>query len=306
MSTAWVFPGQGSQSVGMGSAWAAKDPLVKQTLDEAEDAYGGGLLALMADGPLDELTRTENTQPAILTISVAYARVLQREGLSPDIVAGHSLGEYSALVVAGALDFADAVRLTRLRGRAMQEAVPEGLGTMTALIGARDPQKVTELCAACAQDQVLDPAGFNAPGQVVLAGHVDAIARAEERAREFGCGMGKRLQVSAPFHCSLLRPAGERLAQAMEEIPWGDLAMPYVANVDAQVHRDPSGIAQRLVDQVSKPVLWQPTVATLLEQGVDSVLEVGAAKTLSGLVKRSLPRGGPTVTIAGFEDEGWR
>jgi len=297
----FLFPGQGSQQVGMGSAWRARNPIVQRTYEEAEQAFGGGLLQLMSEGPLESLTATEVAQPAILTVSTAYARVLAEAGIQPDYVLGHSLGEYSALVSSGALDFSDAVRLTRLRGKAMQEAVPVGVGTMTALVGARDTAKVRALCDACAEDEVLEPAGFNCPGQVVLAGNMGAIERAEKRAKEFGCGVAKRLTVSAPFHCSLLSPAGERLAAALEEVEVRDPNIPYVANVDSELVRHAEGVRARLVDQVSKPVLFQQSVELLGTVTNPTWLEVGAGKTLSGLVKRTL-RGS---TVDNFEAEKW-
>ena len=303
MTTAFVFPGQGSQAVGMGSEWLGRSDLVKQTFDEADEALGERLSAVILSGPMEELTKTENTQPALLTVAVAYWRVLQAEGLAPDVVAGHSLGEYSALVCAGALDFADAVRLTRLRGQAMQSAVPVGVGGMAAIIGIKDPAVIDALCAEAAQGQVLEPAGLNTPGQVVIAGNVEAVDRAVELARDKR-GMGKKLNVSAPFHCSLLLPAGERLAEALADVSVAPLSVPYVPNVTGAWTEDPSAdvVKANLVQQVSKAVLWEATMRTMMERGVDQWLEVGAGRTLVGLVKRLQRK----ANVESFESEKWR
>jgi len=303
VTTAFIFPGQGSQSVGMGSDWLGRSELVRQTFEEADTALGEALSKVILEGPMEDLTRTENTQPALLTVSVAYWRVLEAEGLRPDVVAGHSLGEYSALVCAGALDFADAVRLTRLRGQAMQSAVPLGVGSMAALLRIDTEEKVLALCAAATEgDEVLEPAGYNTVGQAVVAGHISAISRAVGMAKEFG-GIGKELSVSAPFHCSMLLPAGVKLAAALEEVEIASLSVPYVPNVTGSWTIDPSAddVRSNLVDQVSKPVLWLPGMRAMAEQGVTSWLEVGSGRTLQGLVKR-FDRG---ADISGFEAEGW-
>jgi [acyl-carrier-protein] S-malonyltransferase len=303
MTTAFVFPGQGSQAVGMGGDWLGRSALVKQTFDEADSALGERLSEVILQGPLEELTKTENTQPALLTVSVAYWRVLEAEGLRPDVVAGHSLGEYSALVCAGALSFADAVRLTRLRGLAMQSAVPLGVGTMAALIGIKEPEVVEAICREAAQGQVVEPAGYNTPGQVVIAGHVDAVNRAVEGAKDHR-GMGKLLNVSAPFHCSLLVPAGERLGEALADVEIGPLSVPYVPNTTgAWTEAPPAEVVKaNLVEQVSKAVLWEATMRSMIEHGVDKWLEVGAGRTLVGLVKR-LER---KADVDAFESEAWR
>ncbi len=303
MSTAFVFPGQGSQAVGMGSDWLGRSALVQQTFDEADAALGESLSRIILQGPMEDLTRTENTQPALLTVAVAYWRVLQAEGLAPDVVAGHSLGEYSALVCAGALGFADAVRLTRLRGEAMQNAVPLGVGTMAAIIGIKDAAVIDALCEEAAQGQVVEPAGLNTPGQVVIAGHVEAVNRAVDLAKDKR-GMGKLLNVSAPFHCSLLAPAGEALAEALADVAIGPLSVPYVPNVTGAWTEDPSAevVKANLVEQVSKAVLWEATLRSMMEHGVDRWLEVGAGRTLVGLVKR-LER---KANVDSFESESWR
>ena len=303
MSTAYVFPGQGSQQVGMGSDWLGRSELVQQTFDEADEALGEALSTVILEGPMEALTRTENTQPALLTVSVAYWRVLQAEGLGPDVVAGHSLGEYSALVCAGALQFADAVRLTRLRGEAMQSAVPLGVGTMAAIIGIKDVAAVEQLCADAAQGQVLEPAGINTPGQVVIAGHVDAVDRALELVKDRR-GMGKKLNVSAPFHCSLLAPAGVQLGEALAQVEVAPLNVPYVPNVTGAWTADPGAdtVRSNLVDQVSQAVRWEATMRSMMQHGVDRWLEVGAGRTLVGMVKR-LERKADCDT---FESESWR
>jgi [acyl-carrier-protein] S-malonyltransferase len=289
----------------MGSDWLGKSDLVKETFDEADDALGEPLSKVILEGPIEALTRTENTQPALLTVSVAYWRVLEAEGLLPDAVAGHSLGEYSALVCAGALAFADAVRLTRLRGQAMQSAVPMGVGAMAAIIGIRDPSVVEELCRDAAQGQVLEPAGYNTPGQIVIAGHVEAVDRAVAMVGDRR-GVGKKLTVSAPFHCSLLKSAGETLRTGLAEVEFSTPRCPYVPNATAQwtPPDEATGeyISARLVEQVCKAVRWQQTMGVMKENGVDRWVEVGAGRTLVGLVKR-FERKANVVT---FESEAWK
>ncbi len=303
MSTAYVFPGQGSQVVGMGSDWLGRSALVKRTFDEADEALGESLSSIILNGPIEVLTGTHNASPGLLTVGVAYWRVLEAEGHEPDVVAGHSLGEYSALVCSGALDFADAVRLTRLRGEAMQSAVPVGVGTMAAIIGIKDSEVIAQLCDEAAQGQVLEPSAYNTVGQVVIAGHVEAVDRACDLAKSYR-GIAKKLNVSAPFHCSLLAPAGERLGEALAEATISPLRVPYVPNVTAEFTPASSAddIRDRLVRQVSKPVMWQQSMATMVEHGVDNWLEVGAGRTLCGLIKR-FDRKAPS---AGFESESWR
>ncbi len=304
MSTAYIFPGQGSQSVGMGGDWLGRSHVVKQTFEEADEALGEKLSAIILEGPMEDLTKTANTQPALLTVSVAYYRVLEAEGLLPDVVAGHSLGEYSALVAAGSLAFADAVRLTRLRGEAMQSAVPLGVGGMAALMRIDDPERVAELCdAATEEGQVLEGAAFNTVGQAVVAGHIEAVDKAVALARYFE-GIAKKLNVSAPFHCALLAPAGVALGEAMESVDFGPLRCPYVPNVAGAWTVDPSAeaIKQNLVDQVSKPVMWLQGMRSMVEHGVDRWLEVGHGRTLTGMVKRMNRK----ADINGFEAEAWR
>jgi len=287
----------------MGQAWLEREECVRTTFAEADEALGEALSEVILEGPIERLTRTENTQPALLTVSVAYWRVLEANGLQPDVVAGHSLGEYSALVCAGALSFADAVRLTRLRGQAMQSAVPIGEGTMAAIIGIRDPALVVAICEEAAQGQVVEPAGYNTPGQVVIAGHVDAVDRACALAKERR-GIPKKLNVSAPFHCALLVPAGEQLEAALADVAIESPRVPYVPNVNAQwcADADANAIRRHLVEQVSKPVLWQQSMQTLADNGVDRWLEVGAGKTLGGMVRRFDRK----AEVSGFEDEAWQ
>lgn len=303
MSTAYVFPGQGSQTVGMGSDWLGRSALVKQTFEEADDALGEKLSDVILEGPIEDLTRTENTQPALLTVSVAYWRVLQAEGLTPDVVAGHSLGEYSALVCAGALPFADAVRVTRLRGQAMQSAVPVGEGTMAAILLIKDEAVIEELCARAAEGEVLEPAGFNTVGQTVIAGATAAVQRAVALAGEYK-GRGVELNVSAPFHCSMLSPAEGPLGEALAAVEIAPLSCPYVPNVTGAWAADPSAesVRSNLVGQVSKPVRWLQTMQSMADHGVDQWLEVGHGRTLVGFVKR-FDRKAASST---FEEEKWR
>jgi len=287
----------------MGSDWLGRSELVKNTFEQADDALGESLSSVILEGPIDVLTSTMNASPALLTVAIAYWRVLEAEGLAPDVVAGHSLGEYSALVCAGALEFSDAVRLTRLRGEAMQSAVPVGVGTMAAIIGIKDPDVIQQLCDEAREAQVLEPSAYNTMGQVVIAGHVEAVERACGLARNYR-GIAKQLNVSAPFHCSLLAPAGERLAVALAEADIGPLRIPYVPNVTATWSSASSAeeIRERLVRQVSTPVLWQQSMAEMTDHGVDNWLEVGAGRTLCGLIKRFDRK----AVASDFESESWR
>jgi len=303
MTTAFMFPGQGSQQVGMGQDWLGRSETVKRTFAEADEALGEKLSDVILSGPIEDLTRTENTQPALLTVSVAYWRVLAEEGVKADVVAGHSLGEYSALVAAGCLEFADAVRLTRLRGRAMQSAVPEGEGSMAAILLIKEVETIEELCRKAAQGEVLEPAGFNTLGQTVIAGSAAAIARAVEMAAEFK-GRGVQLNVSAPFHCSMLKPAERDLSAALNDVTLSPLGVPYVPNVTGEWTVDAGADAVRanLVAQVSKPVRWLQTMEAMRDHGVDRWLEVGHGRTLVGFVKRFDRK----ADLSSFEEEKWR
>ena len=283
---AFLFPGQGSQHAGMGKDLAENFPLARQVFEEANDALGIDLAALCFKGPEEDLKLTANTQPAILTTSVAALRVLQNEtGIAPHYAAGHSLGEYSALVCAGALDFADAVRIVRQRGTFMQEAVPVGTGGMAAILGL-DTATLDRVCKAAAQGQVVSPANFNSAGQVVIAGHAEAVERAIELAKENGAKRALPLPVSAPFHCSLMVPAGERLADVLAEVKVSDMTIPVVTNVEATPNQDASRVCQLLVDQVSAPVRWDETIGCMVKLGVDRYIEIGPGKVLAGLIKR--------------------
>lgn len=283
---AFIFPGQGSQHAGMGKDLSDNFVLARRVFEEANDALGFDLAALCYNGPEEDLKLTANTQPAILTASVAALRVLEAEtGLAPQFAAGHSLGEYSALVCSGALAFADAVRTVRLRGTFMQQAVPVGTGAMAAVLGL-DLEGLEAVCREAAMGQVVSPANYNSDGQVVIAGHTEAVARAIELAKEKGAKRAMPLPVSAPFHCSLMIPAGERLAEVLAGIAIHEMAFPVVSNVEAVPNQDHTRVRELLVRQVSAPVRWEETVACMNERGVNRYIEIGPGKVLSGLVKR--------------------
>lgn len=283
---AFIFPGQGSQYPGMGKDLADNFPVARHLFEEADDALGSKLSTLCFDGPEDQLKLTANTQPAILTASIAALRVLQAEtGVAADYLAGHSLGEYSALVAAGSISFADAVRTVRARGTFMQEAVPVGVGAMAAILGV-EPDMLAEICAEASQGEVVSPANFNSPGQIVIAGHTSAVNRAIEIAKARGFRKAMLLPVSAPFHSSLMVPAGERLAGVLEPIIVNDLCAPVVTNVEAKPNNDKSRVKELLVRQVSAPVLWDAAVREMVALGVAEFVEIGPGKVLSGLVKR--------------------
>lgn len=285
MSIAVIFPGQGSQKVGMGKALADAFPLCRETFEQADAAFGAALSRIIFDGPDDELMLTENTQPAILTVSIAAYRLLASRGLKPSFVAGHSLGEYSANVAAGTFAFPDAVSIVRRRGRYMQEAVPVGTGAMAAILGL-DAGKVAEACRDAAQGEVVSPANLNGAGQVVIAGAAAAVARASERAKALGARRAIPLPVSAPFHCALMKPAEDRLAPELRALTTHDPAVPVVANVDAEPKRDARSAIDALIAQVSSPVRWEAVVQRLASEGVTTYVEVGPGTVLSGLVKK--------------------
>ncbi|AEP12738.1 MULTISPECIES: ACP S-malonyltransferase [Chloracidobacterium] len=285
---AFLFPGQASQYVGMGRDLAAAFPEARETFQEADDALGFALSTLCFEGPEAELNLTANTQPAVLTHAVATWRVLRRQGFAPGIVAGHSLGEYSALVAAGVLDFADAVRVVRRRGQYMQEAVAPGVGAMAAVLKL-DAQTVTALCAEAEQDgELCRPANFNAPQQTVIAGHRPAVERATGlvRARK---GRAIELPVSAPFHCPLMKPAEEKLARDLAELTFHPPQCAVVANVNAQPTTEAETVRANLIAQVCAPVQWVASVQTLVAQGTTTFVEVGPKTVLTGLVRQIVP-----------------
>jgi [acyl-carrier-protein] S-malonyltransferase len=282
---AFVFPGQGSQKIGMGRALAEAFPACRRVFDEADAALGEPLSRLCFEGPEDGLQLTENTQPAILTVSIAAYRLLFERGFRPHFVAGHSLGEYSAHVAAGTFAFADALRIVRKRGRYMQEAVPLGEGAMTAILGL-DPADVARACDEAAQGAIVAPANLNGAGQVVIAGARDAVARAGERAKALGAKRVIPLPVSAPFHCALMKPAEIRLEHDLRSAEASDPAIPVVANVDADVKRDARASIDALVRQVSSAVRWEAVVRRLASEGIQKYVEVGPGTVLSGLVRK--------------------
>jgi [acyl-carrier-protein] S-malonyltransferase len=286
MSFAIVFPGQGSQSVGMLADLAATFPQVRDTFEEASDAIGTDLWTLSQKGPAEDLNRTENTQPAMLSAGIAVWRVWQEQGgAQPAMLAGHSLGEYSALVAAGVLAFADAVRLVRERGRLMQAAVPAGEGAMAAILGLDDDQ-VRALCAEAAQGEVAEAVNFNSPGQVVIAGHAAAIARAVEAAKAAGAKRALLLDVSVPSHCALMQEAAAALREYIDGIEFAAPQIPVLHNVSVASADNPDAIREVLAQQLYSPVRWVETVRAMAEQGVDTLIEAGPGKVLTGLCKR--------------------
>ncbi|HEX5964822.1 MAG TPA: ACP S-malonyltransferase [Pyrinomonadaceae bacterium] len=284
--SAFLFPGQGSQSPGMGKDLAEKFPAARQVFEEADEALGFAISKLCFEGPAEELQLTENTQPAILAVSIAAFRALQSAGApAPAFVAGHSLGEYSALVAANVLELSAALRTVRARGRYMQEAVPVGTGAMAAVIGG-ELSEIERVCAEASGDEVCSIANINSPGQLVIAGNTAAVDRAIELLK----GVARRvikLNVSAPFHCALMKPAQERLATDLERLQFSDPKFSVVTNVDARITTAPGELRDALVRQVSAPVRWVESMQVLIENGVDKVVEVGPGKVLSGLMRQT-------------------
>jgi [acyl-carrier-protein] S-malonyltransferase len=295
---AFVFPGQGAQRIGMGRSLAEAFPICRDTFAEADAALGEALSELCFEGPDERLMLTENTQPAILAMSTAVARLAVSRGLRPRFAAGHSLGEYSAHVAAGTLSFADALRTVKRRGRYMQEAVPVGEGAMAAILGL-DADRVAQACADAANGQVVSPANLNAPGQVVIAGHAAAVARASERAKALGAKRAIGLAVSAPFHCALMKPAEERLAPELRALAARNPSYPVAANVDAQLKRTAADAVDALIRQVSSPVRWEDVVRRLVSEGANIFLELGPGNVLAGLIKK-IDR---SVAVFSVEDE---
>lgn len=299
MNLAFLFPGQGSQAVGMGRELAAMYPAAQLTFDEADEALGYKLSQVCWEGPEDKLRMTEVTQPAILTVSVAAWRVLEEKGITPSIVAGHSLGEYSAHVAAGTLDFADAVRTVRNRGRYMQEAVPAGEGAMAAVLGM-GADAVKSVCEEAAQGEVCQAANVNSPEQIVISGNKAAVERAAELAKQRGAKRAIMLPVSAPFHCALMQPAQDRLAADLKALTFHNMDHPLVTNVDATVISDPQQARDALIRQVTGAVQWVRSMQALIERGTQTFVEVGPGKVLCGLM-RQIDR---SRTCLNVEDEG--
>ncbi len=298
---AFVFPGQGAQKVGMGKSLVESFPICRDVFAEADAALGDRLSTLCFEGPADTLLLTENTQPAILAMSVAVLRLVESRGVRASFAAGHSLGEYTAHVAAGTLSFADALRTVRRRGRYMQEAVPVGEGAMAAILGL-DADQVSVACAetmTALAGRVVSAANLNAPGQVVIAGHADAVARASDRAKELGAKRAIPLAVSAPFHCALMKPAEDRLAPELRALPTSDPTIPVVANVDAEPKRDARASVEALIRQVSSPVRWEQVVKRLIAEGATTFVELGPGSVLAGLIKK-IDRG---VKVMSVEDE---
>ncbi|MEZ9833107.1 ACP S-malonyltransferase [Vibrio breoganii] len=281
-----VFPGQGSQSLGMLAELGEQFDIVKQTFAEASEVLGYDLWALIQDGPVEDLNQTHRTQPALLASSVAVWRVWNDQGLAtPELLAGHSLGEYSALVCAGVIDFKEAIKLVELRGQLMQEAVPAGTGAMYAIIGLAD-DAIAKACEEAAQGEVVSPVNFNSPGQVVIAGNKAAVERAGALCKEAGAKRALPLPVSVPSHCALMKPAADRLAEALKDIEFNAPTLPVINNVDVAAETDPAKIKDALVRQLYCPVRWTEGVQKMHEQGVEKLLELGPGKVLTGLTKR--------------------
>jgi [acyl-carrier-protein] S-malonyltransferase len=295
---AFVFPGQASQYPGMGKELAEKYPSARAVFDEADKALGFSISQICFDGSEEDLKQTANTQPAILTCSVAIYRVLAERGLAPDFVAGHSLGEYSALVAAGSLKFADAVQIVRKRGTFMQDAVPAGVGAMAAIMGL-SPAVVADACKRAAESEICAPANLNSQEQTVISGHAGAVKRAVEIASQLGAKRAVMLAVSAPFHSALMLPAQEKLAAELKKVQFADLVVPLVTNVDADTETSGDEARDALVRQVSMPVRWEESVRQLIDEGVNTFVEVGPGRVLSGLL-RQIERSVSTLNV---EDE---
>jgi len=283
---AFLFPGQGSQYVGMGKDLKQNFKVAADVFAEADEALHEDLSKLCFEGPEDDLKLTRNTQPAILTVSIAALRVLQQEtGLVPAMTAGHSLGEYSALVASGALQFTDAVAIVRKRGTFMQEAVPVGVGGMAAVLGM-ETEVLEQICKESAEGQAVSPANYNCPGQIVISGHIEAVKRAAARAEAAGAKKVVMLPVSAPFHSALMKPAAEKLARALEPVTVQDLKIPVLSNVEADFYPSKNEVKRLLTEQVDHPVRWIEEMEKMVREGVDKCVEIGPGKVLNGLVRK--------------------
>jgi [acyl-carrier-protein] S-malonyltransferase len=303
MRYALLFPGQGAQEVGMGKVLYENYPVARHVFEAADSALGYSLTRIIFEGPEEDLTRTENAQPAILAVSIATKAVLENElgrSLTPALVAGHSLGEYTALVAAGTLSLEDGIRLVHLRGKWMQEAVPVGQGSMAAILGL-EADLVKQACEEAGQGQVCSPANFNAPGQIVISGHTEAVTRAVEIARRLGAKRAIPLKVSAPFHCSLMEPVADRLQKAFSQCTWKESSCPLVNNVSATLLTKPEEIREALRKQTYSPVLWLESVQTMEREGISHYLEIGPGSVLSGLVRKGARTG---VTLDTSTTEG--
>ena len=302
MRYALVFPGQGSQTVGMGKKLCESSPAAKAVFAEADEALGFSLSKIIFEGPEEKLVLTAYTQPAILTMSVAVLRALEEKGIAPApaYVAGHSLGEYTALVASGVLSLADGVRLVHKRGAFMQEAVPAGVGAMAAILGL-DADSVRAVCEGAAQGEVCEPANFNTPVQTVISGHAKAVERAVALAAEQGAKRSVMLKVSAPFHCSLMRPVADRLAAEMDKCDWSAGACPLVANVSAAAVTDVKTIREGLCAQTYSPVRWVESVQAMIAAGVQGYVEMGPGKVLSGMVKK-IDRSASVLNLEKLDD----
>jgi [acyl-carrier-protein] S-malonyltransferase len=298
---AFVFPGQGSQFVGMGKSLCDQSAEARAAFEEADDALGFSLRQLCFEGPESDLQLTANTQPAILTASIAAWRMLAAEGWRPDYVAGHSLGEYSALVATGSLSLTEAVRLVRQRGEAMQEAVPVGVGGMAAILGLPS-EEVARICQEVAEGQVCQPANYNSPSQIVIAGHQEAVERAAALSKSRGARLATILKVSAPFHCPLMEPAREKMRGPLAATPFQPLSIPLVNNVDAERITDGAAARDSLLRQITAPVRWTESVTLLLNEGVRHWIEVGPGKVLTGLIKAIAKESKTEVTLLQAED----
>jgi [acyl-carrier-protein] S-malonyltransferase len=283
--TAFLFPGQGSQSVGMGKDIVEEYPVASKIFDIASEVLGFDIKKMIFEGDEQTLKATENTQPSVLTVSIAIFEALKKEGLKADVMAGLSLGEYTALVASGALDFSRAVSLVRKRGIFMEEAVPSGVGGMAAII-ALDSDEVSEVCRAVKDIGIVEPANYNCPGQIVISGEVKALEKACTLAKEKGAKRAIILPVSGPFHSRMLKPAGERLANIINDISFSDLGIPVISNVTAEYIKDKDNIKDLLIRQVSSPVKWEQSIRRMIADGVDTFIEIGPGKALSGFVKK--------------------